>query len=67
MVLYKKRNDAQSVKANTAPGKGTQIVLDSENIVEIVKLEKKKVPNATDLGRAQVAPIWLVKEKKQIH
>ena len=58
VVLYKKRNDAQSVKANTAPGKGTPNSVRFREYSRDCKTREEEgpnMPNATDQARAQVA------------
>ena len=54
MVLYKKRNDAQSVKANTAPGKGTPNSVRFREYSRDCKTREEEgpnMPNATDQAR----------------
>ena len=58
VVLYKKRNDAQSVKANTAPGKRTPNSVRFREYSRDCKTREEEgpnMPNATDQARAQVA------------
>ena len=54
VVLYKKRNDAQSVKANTAPGKGTPNSVRFREYSRDCKTREEEgpnMPNATDQAR----------------
>ena len=56
LVLYKKRNDAQSVKANTAPGKGTTNSVRFREYSRDCKTreeEGRHMPYATDEARKQ--------------
>ena len=54
LVLYKKRNDAQSVKANTASGKGTPNSVRFREYSRDCKTREEEGPNmpsATELAR----------------